>query len=366
MKVTAVDVARCALPMPHPVRLGAVEYRTRDYVLVRVRTDDGLSGFAYGYERGTPLADGLRLTAPALLATSPLRRRGTIDGILRANPPGRSSLIRAISLLEIALWDLAAKQAELPLHQLLGGGRTRIELMPVCGYFLDVLGEDALYAQISNLAERGFRNLKLIGGARTAAETERFLNGCRSAAGAEVAVGVDVHYSLTSIADAVRIGRVLDSVGASFLEDPFPPYRWRDIASLSKRIDTPLAAGEDVEHPRDFLDLLEGVSVLRPDPSTCGGLASVLTGLELASTAGATVIPHVFPRLGAQLAGAYPQITCVEAILPEVGADPIETLITRPMNIDRDELLIDNAPGHGIEFDWDDIIRQADPYISIT
>jgi L-alanine-DL-glutamate epimerase-like enolase superfamily enzyme len=365
VKVNAVDIARCALEMPHPVRLGAVEYRTRDYVLVRVRTDDGRCGFAYGYERGTPLVESLHATAPALLGTSPLQRKGTIDTLLRSNPPGRSSLIRAVSLLDIALWDLAAKEADLPLYQLLGGGRTEVPLLPVCGYFLDVVGEDGLHEQMVDLKARGFDHLKLIGGARTPSDTERFINGCRTAIGPDVALGVDVHYSFSSLDHAVQVGRVLDAANASFLEDPFLPYRWREIAKLSQRISTPLAAGEDVSHPFDFANLLESVSILRLDPTTCGGVTSVLTGLELATASGATVIPHVFPRLSAQLAGAYAQITRVEVILPETGADPIENEMTRPLHIDSGNIVLDDTPGHGIEFDWNEISQRAAAHVTV-
>lgn len=365
MKVVAVDIARCALEMPHPVRLGGVEYYTRDYVLVRVATDTGESGYAYGYERGTPLVESLRSTAPALIGTSPLARKGTIEALLRSNPPGRSSLIRAVSLLEIALWDLAAKNAGMPLYQLLGGGRTVVPLLPVCGYFVDVIGEDGLHEQMADLATRGFDYLKLIGGARTPKDTERFVQGCQIAAGPDVELGVDVHYSFANLDHAVRVGSVLDAANISFLEDPFLPYRWREIAKLSQKVQTPLAAGEDVSHPFDFANLLESVSILRPDPTTCGGISSVLTGLELASSTGATVIPHVFPRLSAQLAGAYPQITRVEVILPEVGADPIETAMTRPLQIESGQLVLDDTPGHGIEFDWDAIRASAVTHLTV-
>lgn len=359
MLVTAVDIALCRLEMPHPVRLGAVAYTTRDYVTVRLRTDEGLSGYAYGYERGTPLADALRSVGQHVVGTSPAHRRRTIDRLLSANAPARSAMIRAISLLEIALWDLTAKAAGMPLHHLLGATRDRVPAMPVCGYFLDVVGEDGLHEQIADLVGRGFRQLKLIGGARSPRETERFVGACREAAGEEVRLAVDVHYSLRTREDAVRVARALDACDVSFLEDPFPPSRWRDMVAVAGRVRTPLAAGEDVADPVAFGDLLEAVSVLRPDATTCGGIAAALTGIELAATAGASVIPHVFPGLSGQLAGAYPHISCVEVILPEVGADPIDAVLSRSPEIVDGELVIDTTPGHGIELDWDAVERIA-------
>src|SRR4051794_13861543 len=118
MRVTGIDVALCSFALPRPVRLGPVEYRSRDYVALRVRGDDDAHvGFAAGYTRGTPLFDGVRLLAPSVVGADPTEHRSVSRSLAAARRPGHAALVRPLSLLEMALWDLAAKQAGLPLHR---------------------------------------------------------------------------------------------------------------------------------------------------------------------------------------------------------------------------------------------------------
>jgi hypothetical protein len=65
------------------------------------------------------------------------------------------------------------------------------------------------------------------------------------------------------------------------------------------------------------------------------------------------VIPHVFPALHGQLGAAFPAVRCVEMILPEVGADPIDRFLSEPARVEAGDLVISDAPGAAIAFDWD-------------
>ena len=71
MQITKVQIAECGIPLPYVLRLGPVEIRTRDYVLLRVETDAGVFGEAIGYPRGTPLFDTLSSMARRILGKVP-------------------------------------------------------------------------------------------------------------------------------------------------------------------------------------------------------------------------------------------------------------------------------------------------------
>jgi L-alanine-DL-glutamate epimerase-like enolase superfamily enzyme len=361
VRIAGVDAAHCAFPLTHPLRFGRAEYATRDYALMRIRTDEGIDGFACGMGRGTPIVEALRTLAPALLGRDPLRGRALLDDLLAANAPGRAALVRAHSLIELALWDITAKTAGLPLHVLLGGLRERIPALAVAGYLIEVRGEDAIVEELVGLREQGFGHLKLMIGARDAAWTHRFLSRCRDAIGAGPRLALDVHYSFPGVGEAVRVCRALEELDVAFVEDPFPPAYWRHHRALAAATRVPLAAGEDVTDALAYTDLLEAVAVLRVDPSSCGGLEPALHGIHLAETAGARVLPHGFASINAQLAGASAAIDWAEVIAPLDNGDRFSELLEHPgYTLDGGDVVLDRVPGSGTRLDWDRVEALAD------
>jgi L-alanine-DL-glutamate epimerase-like enolase superfamily enzyme len=360
MRVIGVDVALCSFELPHPVRLGPVEYRCRDYVALRVCTEDAaVAGYAAGYTRGTPLFEAVCLLAPSIVGADALARGALFARLEAAHRPGHAALVRALSLLEMALWDLTAKQAALPLHAVLGGTREVAPAMGVCGYFIEERGEEAILDDLRRLEQDGFARLKLMLGARPPLWMLRFLTRAKEALAPDTLLGVDVHYSLASLEEGVRLVRALDGLGLAFIEDPFDPARWRQLVALSRQVSTPVAAGEDVVSPLQYRDILEGAAILRVDPSTCGGFGSAIEGIELATAMGASVIPHGFVGVNAQLAGAFPAVSAVEVIPPEISSDGFEKLVEPACELRDGSVHLDRAPGAGLRLDWEGVVAAA-------
>lgn len=354
--VTAVEAMHCRIPFPNPLQLGKVQMTHRDYVLVRLQLADGCTGHAVGFERGMPLLELVARVAPHYVGCSPTMRGAARQTAESATPPARAVLMRGISLLDIAMWDALARRQGLPLWALLGGTRKRVPVMPVVGYGSSV---EAVAAQCRDLAARGFRLIKvMINGSDLAADTN-LLNGVRDALPDNVAFGIDAHWSWKTMADALPICRLAERLGATFVEDPFLPQQWRNVAALQAELEVPLAVGEDVIDRYGFRDLAEAARVLRIDASVSGGLTGAVEALHLATIMDREVIPHVFPSLHGQLAAAFSAIRCVETILPEVGADPIDRLFAEEARIENGELQISEAPGAAIAFDWDRAARFA-------
>ncbi|WP_165955955.1 mandelate racemase/muconate lactonizing enzyme family protein [Streptomyces hainanensis] len=353
------EIAVCSLELPAPVRLGDSIYPTRDYVVLRLVDGEGTEGFAFGYSRGTPLAATLESILGSVVGTRAGARAGTVQRILSASPAVRPLLVRAVSLADIALWDLTAKSVGAPLVELLGATRDRVPVMPVAGYFRDVRGDDAVIEEIAELERRGHRQIKLMVGAVGSPQAIAFLGRAREALASETRLAVDAHYSLSTVPEAVRTARALEDAGVTLLEDPFVPTEWRKLRELRRGSRIELAAGEDVVDPVQYLDLLESVSVLRVDPTTCGGVRAALSGIEAASHRGVEVIPHVFTAIAAQLAGAFPIVTSVEHISVASGSDPIDRYFDGELAIEAGEVVVDRRPGVGIHLDWERLRREA-------
>jgi L-alanine-DL-glutamate epimerase-like enolase superfamily enzyme len=357
MKTIRVQAAECRLPLPRPIKLGPVEIRTRDFVALRLTTDSMLTGDAIGYPRGTPLLQTVKHIGHHFLDVSPLARKSVVERFLASMVNGRPSFIRAVSLFEMALTDIAAKSVELPLFQILGGYRNRVPLMAVGGYYLAERSADDVRDEIDRRLDEGFRRVKIMLAGNDAGQDAHLVSTVSKTARGKLAV--DAHWSWNSIPEALDTCQRIDGEGLRFIEDPFGAHRTQWMASLQSSLKTPLACGEDMPDTDALFALTEAVSVLRVDATTCGGFAAAGAVIQAAGLRGCEVLPHVHLSVHAQLAGAYPEISCVEIIPDETGADPIRQLLCRHAKIVDGVLHVDEEPGAGIALNWDAVERYA-------
>ncbi|YCI06164.1 hypothetical protein M1D34_29475 (plasmid) [Ensifer sp. D2-11] len=355
--VTRAEILKLVVPLERPVRLGALPIRERAYVALRLDLSGGAAGYAYGYDRGMPLFE---------IATEAARRylgRPVADKVrlrieaLGPTPAPRATMVRGVSLCDIALWDAEAQVAGLPLHAILGTVRDRVELMPVIGYGMS---PEVAAREGASLAARGFRTIKLMIDGSDIAFDREVVRALAGALPEGIRFGLDAHWSWRRAHDALPWCRLAEETDALFLEDPVAPTDWRIAAELRQRTTVPLCLGEDAIDLAALRDMAEGADILRLDAASSGGVGYALDGLALARAQGKTVIPHVFPSLHQHLGFAHETVSRIEAILPEFGADPIDAFLTRPIQVEGGMLLAPDAPGAGLALNWDAL----QPFIS--
>jgi L-alanine-DL-glutamate epimerase-like enolase superfamily enzyme len=219
MRIVRIQIAECALPLPYVLRLGPTEIRTRDYVLLRLETDEGEFGESLGYPRGTPLFESASLIAKRSLGKNVSMRRNVIFELEHCNIPGRAALTRGLSLFDIALWDISCKVAEQPLFRYLGGLRSEAEVTAVAGYYMDRRPIDEIADEVAGLADRGYHRIKVMLKGDDAEFDQKYVATVCKQGNARIAA--DAHWSWTTVTEAKRFCRNLDSMGLDFLEDPF-------------------------------------------------------------------------------------------------------------------------------------------------
>lgn len=359
MKITGVEVVLCSLPLERPFRLGTVEVAARDYVLLRISTDHGIDGFGIGYRSGTVLFDALVALAPRLTGRDPVMRAEILQSCEASMVPGRATIVRALSMIDLALWDVTAKMAGLPLYRLLGGLRKSTPAIPVAGFSYQDRAPEDIEEELTRLIEAGHRTIKImirgtdtIGNATYVTRMARFCEG-------KASLVVDTQWSWRLLADAVDACRRIDDLGLQFIEDPFLPQQWRLAAELRTRIKTPIAIGEDVIDTYGFLDLVQSVDFLRVDATASGGISAAMAACDLARAFGRCVVPHVFPYVNVQLACAHPAITAVEFVPAETGTDPICSLLKGLPVLQDGNYQVSEEPGVGIHADWEAVIAAA-------
>lgn len=333
MRVQSVRSTTCRIPLSSPIVMGDLRFEAREYLVVEVVTDEGIVGTGFGMTRDAPLAAILdRTIAWRLIGVDPLMTEAIWAALYDANLTigQRGLFMRCLSAVDIALWDIKAQAAGLPLWQVLGGARQTVPAMIAGGYPREGTTLAMLEAEVGEEAAAGYGVIKIAAGA-IGDDTAR-LRVAASAVGAS-RLAYDVHWAWRRLADVLPTVRGWTDLDLAFIEDPFPSESPRLAAALRERTGIPLALGEDVTGRHAYRDLLEQAPPdhLRVDATTAGGISEVVKICALAATASIPVLPHIFPELHVHLGAALPIVAAVEVTNPDREIDLFWRLLEDPI-----------------------------------
>ncbi|MER7209007.1 mandelate racemase/muconate lactonizing enzyme family protein [Streptosporangium sp. NPDC000239] len=258
---------------------------------------------------------------------------------------GRGVALPALSAADIAVWDLRARRAELPLYRYIGA---HTDTVPVygSGRSTHAMTVDELIEGSRRYVAEGYDAVKLRVGARRAEEDVARVRAVREALGDDLRIMVDCNERL-DLPTAVWLGRRLDDLGVYWIEEPLPSDDLAGHAQLAARQGVPVAVGEHLHGRHEFANYLrEGAaSVLQPDVPLCGGVTEWLRISAVAEVFGAVLTPHFLPELHINLAAAVPNCAYVEhfPLIDEVLAEtlPVSGGVAAPPD----------RPGHGMLWD---------------
>jgi galactonate dehydratase len=233
-------------------------------------------------------------------------------------------LSSAVAGLDQALWDIAGKVWQAPVHQLLGGPvRDRVRMYSWVGGDEPAEVADAVAEQVA----AGFTAVKMNACGRMsplapAADLRRVVDrlaAARSVLGPERDVAIDCHGRLTP-ADARRLLPAVADLHPLFVEEPVAPGPARPLGPLVACSAVPIALGERLYSRGEFLaPLQDGVAVVQPDLSHAGGISEVRRIASLAEVFGALLAPHC--PLGPIALAASLQVAFATPELPDPGAE---------------------------------------------
>ncbi len=348
---------------------------------MEVKTDEGLVGIGECFgPGGVALANKAiieNVIAPLIIGKDPrdhVVHWHSIYNEMRDHGQ-KGMAIQALSGVDIALWDIAAKAVGLPLYQMIGG-KFRDQI-PVYGYGMMLQPVSDLASRFrdeaARLAEAGFRSVKMkIGMGPT--EDIRLVTAVREEIGPDVGLMVDANHCYTN-SEAIGIGRALESLNVAWFEEPVAPEDTGGYRDLCQALDVPVAGGEAEFTRWGFRNLIEGrcVDILQPDVCAMGGVSEYLNVRNLAHTHFIPVVNHVWGSgvaiaLNLHLLAAMPPLPGtmfpVESML-EFDTTPnrfCEEILTEPLRI-REQVrnggtaAVPNGPGLGVELDFDFVDR---------
>jgi L-alanine-DL-glutamate epimerase-like enolase superfamily enzyme len=355
-RVVSVEAGMVVLELPEPLRVGPMTVVSREYATLRLRTEDGLVGKAYCLTRNAPVAACVeRLIAPSLRGADSSDIRGIWEQCIRANVMvGRTGLVlRALGLIDVALWDVAAQRAGVPLHALLGREPAPVPVIMVAAYPAASRTAEQLAGEVLAYAAAGYRLLKVARSADTAF-MRLWLERMSADLPATARLVVDAGYGWTSSAEALAEVAAWGPRDLAWLEDPLVPEDVTGIARLRRDGPHPIGVGDELAEKSTFEALLAAgaLDILRLDVVSIGGVTGALEVLELASQADVPVAFHVFPELTVHLATGLAG-AIVETFDPDVPGgnpyDPAHELSSGRLAVRDGAALPPDVPGIGFE-----------------
>ncbi|MDQ4489510.1 mandelate racemase/muconate lactonizing enzyme family protein [Sinomonas sp. ASV486] len=287
------------------------------FLFAEMITEQGHSGIGFSYSKragGTAQYAHAREIAENLVGEDPNDIGRIYEKLLWAGASvGRSGVAtQAIAALDIALYDLKAKRAGLPLAKLLGGYRDSVRTYNTSGGFLQAPIEEVKERATRSLAE-GIGGIKIkVGHPDHRVDLAR-VTAVREHLGPGVPLMVDANQQWDRAA-AIRMGRAFEEFDLTWIEEPLDAYDAAGHAQLAASLDTPIATGEMLSSVAEHLALIEhhSVDIIQPDAPRIGGITPFLRLAALADQAGLQLAPHFAMEIHLHLAAAYPREPWVE------------------------------------------------------
>jgi D-galactarolactone cycloisomerase len=354
MQITDVRYLALQYPLTTPLKLAWGWMTHRNFALVLIETDAGLTGIGETSvnfpqwsikERKITIEEGLR---PLLVGENPLEIerlwQKLYDALSRLGLLwGKGAIMSAIGGVDIALWDLAGKAYGLPVYALLGGRVA--ERVP-----LYATGFDLKTPQ--RYVDQGYRALKM----RVGFDVKQDLlnvEAVRKAIGDEIALLVDVNMGW-SRQQALALAPRYEPFDLYWLEEPVRSDDLDGYMLLQARTSIPLAAGENAFDRTDSQMLLEtgALRYLMPDPTRAGGLSEVKRICSLLWTYGIPYSPHHYGSDVGFAAALHLMASTPNGdyLLRDVTEVPLrEDILKTPIRIEDGFAYLSDVPGLGIE-----------------
>lgn len=362
--IAAVEACTVVLPLQTPTSFSTREVHARHYTLVRVRADDGTTGIGFCYAGsygGDVVTTAVReLIAPLVQGRESLTVRKIWDDVYSAVLlHGRAgSVMRALSAVDIALWDLNARSVGLPLWRFLGSAHeATVPAYASGGYYLPGKTTEELAEEARSYVDAGFDALKIKVGKLGPGEDAARLAAVRDAVGPDVKVMLDANNAWRDLPTAMAAVRALEPYDPYWIEEPFSPDDIINHARLASATSITVATGEIEVGRWRHRELLAagGAAILQTDAAVCGGITEYLRIAAVAEAFGVNMCPHWFHDLHVHLVAATSNGQYVE-FFPDDKVLNFRRLVSRQLEVvPGGRLALPDEPGLGFDF-LDDVV----------
>jgi D-arabinonate dehydratase len=329
----------------------------RDHYFVTLTTSDGVSGtgFTLGYDASLAMVSMPdTIFRPILIGADASRSEWLWAEMYRQSIQAgrRGAALRAISAIDIALWDLRGKYARMPVMELLGVHSARQRCYATGGYFRDGQTHDELAAEYIRYRELGFTAAKLKVGKYAPREDAARMRAVRSAVGDDMEILLDANGGWPDAPTAIAAMRRLEEFRPYWIEEPVRADNLAAMARIAEALDTPVATGELEATRWAFADLLHrrAADILQPDATVCGGVGEWLKIAHMAAAFDVPIAPHYNWDIHTQLQATIPNGLFIECFVRSTGVKMFDAVLDNPIEPDGGYISARTDPGFGLRY----------------
>lgn len=358
MKIRKVDVTTVEIPLVDPKRFGTRSASARYYTIVEIETESGIKGFGYcwGIPAVSMVVEMCKQHLIGEMATATTKIWQKLYHSL-AVMDRRGIACRALGAIDVALWDIIGKAANLPIYQLIGGYRDEVQAYFSGGYYpVSCKTEKELLqfmeSDFGTYRDRGFTAFKMkIGGMGTKFDLER-IKLAREVIGPDALLMVDAN-NVYDVKTAIRFAAQFEKYDIDWFEEPCAVDQLNNCAQIAANVSMPVAIGENHFTRWDFKEIIESraASVLQGDPTLMGGITEWLNLAGVAAMYGITLAPHWTHDVNVHVALARPEVKIVEYFEADADVFNVQRIFANPVMARNGMVSAAKGSGHGLVLD---------------
>ncbi len=334
-------------------------------VLIEVETDEGLTGVAAAHAGLEAAMTIERFVAPYFIGQDPMY-------VERLVPVLRDTEILGapVYCMEMPLWDIVGKAANLPLAKLWGGYSDGVTAYCATA---EVRSPERRVEDVQRMLGEGYRAVKFRFHSPDPRDDLKVVEAVRAAVGDRIEIMVDANqagvepghggHRTWGFPIALTVARELQSMGVRWLEEPLPRHDYDGLRRLRDRLDTlPIAGGEDNHGLHEFKLLIDRgcYDVLQPDALLSEGVGQIRKIAALAEVAGLEVAPHTWGNGIGLVANLHVAAAIPNCPFLEFPHDPPsgftaaarDQMLLEPLGIDSEgRVRVPDRPGFGLVLD---------------
>jgi L-alanine-DL-glutamate epimerase-like enolase superfamily enzyme len=315
-RIERLDTSLYRVPTDRPEADGTMQWDSTTLVLVEATVDSGQRGLGFSYCSAMAAGVVREHLAPVVVGCASddigamwMRMVAAVRNV------GRQGIAAtAISAVDIALWDLKSKLADLPLFRLLGARRDAVPIYGSGGF--TSYTDQELCEQLAGWVESGIPRVKMKIGLDWGSQPDtdvRRVRLARDAIGPHTELFVDANGAYTA-KQAIAMSEAFADCGVSYFEEPVSSDHLDQLADVRRHVPMAVAAGEYGFDPWYFKTMLHAgaVDILQADVTRCLGVTGWLQAADLAFASNTPFSAHTAPSIHAQVGCAAPAIAHVE------------------------------------------------------
>lgn len=297
MKIKEILIFHLKAPLQKPIIWSNGYINHRSTLLVKINTSSGISGWGETTDiNAAPIIQNISSLLVGRNATERKCLWQFMFSLFYNSNCNYGVVTRAISAIDIALWDITGRMLNEPIYNLLGGKvRTSIAVYASGMYMTASNYMKNTYIEAESFVEAEFQSMKMKIGALEISEDCERIKGVRNVIGKDIRLMIDANQAY-DVLSATKMALAVEKENIHWFEEPLPANNINGYASLKQKTFIPLAVGENFSSAYEFNDFFvrQCIDISQPDVGNIGGFTEISKVINLSHIFRINISPHAW------------------------------------------------------------------------